>query len=117
MVRYIVGLGNADLPIVCPGRFGVGGSRDATAKAQEAVWGIGSLLRCSGHSGRLQRLVGAILGITRVLLAFDLVWNHSGAVLMKRSQDILTPVRRLRLWQMIRHSMKYRTTQGKLANG
>ena len=85
--------------IVCPGRCGVGGSRDAAAQAKEAVWGIGSLRRPSGPRGRLLRVVGAILGITRIHFAFDLVWDHVGAVLRKRSQDILAPARTLRAWQ------------------
>ncbi len=95
MVRHIAGLGNADVLIVCPSRFGVRGSRDATAKTQETVCGIGSPHQCSGARGRLLRLVGAILSITRVRSAFDLVWHHDGTVPRKRSQSILTLVRRL----------------------
>jgi hypothetical protein len=94
-VRYLGGLGNADKFVVRPDLFDVGDSRDAAAKAQEAVCGIGSLCECSGARGCLLRLVGAILGITRVHFAFDLVWNHSCAVLRKASQDIRMPVRRL----------------------
>src|SRR3712207_2461555 len=73
-VRHMVGLGNAGMLVVCLGRRGVGGGRDATAQAQEALCGIGSLRRRSGSRGRLLRLVGTILGITRVHRAFDLVW-------------------------------------------
>jgi hypothetical protein len=40
-------------------------------------------------------VVGAILGIARIPFAFDLVCNNSRAVLRKRSQAILMPVRRL----------------------
>jgi hypothetical protein len=93
VVRYIAGLGNADVLIVCLGRFGVRGGRDATAKTQETLCGIGSSHQCSGARGRLLRLVGAILSITRVRTAFDLVWHHGGA--KERSQNILTLVRRL----------------------
>jgi hypothetical protein len=71
-VGYIVGLGNVDMLVVYPGSCGVGDSRDATAKAQETVWGIGSLCRCCGPSGRLLHLVGPILGITRVHFAVAL---------------------------------------------
>jgi hypothetical protein len=79
VVRHIAGLGNAGMLIACPGCFGVRGSRDATAKTQETVCGIGSPHQCSGARGRLLRLVGAISGITRVRSAFDLVWHHGGA--------------------------------------
>lgn len=47
--------------IVCPGRIGVGDSRDATAKAQKAVCDIGRLRERSGPRDCLLRLVGAIL--------------------------------------------------------
>jgi hypothetical protein len=77
-VRYLGGLGNADMFVVRPGRFSVGDSRDAAAKSQEELCGIGSLSQCSGPRGCLLRVVGAILGIPRVHFAFDLVWNHSG---------------------------------------
>src|SRR3712207_2952975 len=101
-VRHIGGLSDAGMLVVRPGRRGVGDGRNATAQAQEALRGIGSLRRRSGPRGRLLRLVGTILGITQIDYAFDLICDHSGAVPRKCSQDILTSARTLRLWQMIR---------------
>src|SRR3712207_7220945 len=54
----------------------VGDGRNATAQAQEALRGIGSLRRRSGPRGRLLRLVGTILGITQIDYAFDLICDH-----------------------------------------
>jgi asparagine N-glycosylation enzyme membrane subunit Stt3 len=57
--------------------LGVAGMLQRRRKKRYAV--LGALISVLVLGGRLLRLVGAILIITRVRSAFNLVWHHGGA--------------------------------------